>query len=210
MRTSVDKQALQVGVVLEFFSIVWMVAESIVGIASGIAAQSVALEAFGLDSGLELLSAAIVLWWLQLALRGADPQRTHRAGEVAERIVGSGLLLLAGYVVAAAMYQLLQRRLPDTSLPGLVLAVAAVVVMPILFALKRHIGERLTSAAVRGDAYESLSCGWMALTLLVGLASRRFFGWWWADPVAALFLIPLLLREGWQGVGEWFGRGASR
>ncbi len=207
MNTKFAPRALRLGIALEGFSIVWMVVEAAVGIGSGIVARSVALEAFGVDSVLELVSAGIVLWWLRLAIGGANPERTDAAGEVTERVVGIGLLLLAGYVVIGAAYQLLRHSAPDTSLSGLVLAVVAVIVMPVLFLLKHQNAERLHSGAMRGDAYESLSCGWMALTLLVGLALRRFFGWWWADPVAALLLVPLLVREGREGIREWFERG---
>jgi divalent metal cation (Fe/Co/Zn/Cd) transporter len=183
-----------------------MVLEGVIAIFSGIVAHSVALEAFGSDSWLELVSAGIVLWWLRLTLERSDSERTHRAGDVARSIVGGGLLLLTIYVVAGASYQLVRHSAPEASVPGLVLAVAATVVMPVLYELKRRNGERLPSAAVRGDAYQSLSCGWIALTLLVGLALHRYFGWWWADPVAALFLVPLLVREGWEGLGEWIRR----
>ncbi len=181
-----------------------MVVEGGVGLAAGIAARSLALEAFGVDSVLELVSAGVVLWWLLLLRSGADPERTHDANERAERIVGVGLLLLAVYVVAGTVYQLVSRSKPEGSTVGLVLAVIAAIVMPLLFVLKRHSAERLQSDAMRGDAYESLTCGWMAMTLLAGLALRRLFGWWWADPLTALLLVPFLLREGWEGIHEWF------
>ena len=195
---------LRFGIGLECVSIAWMLVEGGVGIASGIAAHSLALEAFGIDSLLELVSAGVVLWWLLLTARGADPERTHNANERAERIVGSGLLLLAVYVLIGAIFQLAQHSAPASSVPGLILAVVAAVVMPVLFLLKRRNAERLDSDAMRGDAYESLTCGWMAWALLVGLALRRLFGWWWADPVTALVLVPLLVREGWEGIHEWF------
>lgn len=78
--------------------------------------------------------------------------------------------------------------------------------LPLLFSLKRANAERLQSDAMRGDAYESLACGWMAWTLLLGLAVRRLFNWWWPDPVTALVLVYFLVREGWQGISEWFER----
>ena len=195
---------LRTGIGLECFSIAWMVVEGTVGIVAGLVAHSVALEAFGIDSGLELVSASIVLWWLLLAHRGANQERTQTANEVAERVVGTGLLLLAAYVVIASAYQLLARSRPDTSTPGLVLSAVAAVVMPTLYLFKRHNAEQLDSQAMRADAFETLACGWLAITLLIGLALHHFFGWWWADPVAALVLVPFLLREGWEGIHEWF------
>jgi divalent metal cation (Fe/Co/Zn/Cd) transporter len=191
---------LRVGVGLECFSIAWMVVEGSVGLSSGLAVHSLALEAFGVDSVLEILSAGIVLWWLLLALRGANPEHIHEAGERVERLVGVGLLLLVLYVGAGASYQLVTQTRPDTSLAGVILAAVAAAVMPVLFLLKRYTAERLQSGAMRGDADESLTCGWMALTVLIGLALRRIAGWWWADPVAALLLVPLLLREAWESV----------
>ncbi|HTE85240.1 MAG TPA: cation transporter [Dehalococcoidia bacterium] len=183
-----------------------MVVEAVVALVSGIVAHSVALEAFGLDSVLELMSAGVVLWWLLLASSGSDPEHTEHAGELAERAVGLGLLGVSLYVIAGAAYQLVLRVQPQPSTPGLIVAALAVVVMPVLFLLKRRNAERLGSEAMRGDAYESLACGWMALTLLVGLALRRFLGWWWADPITGLALVPFLIREGWEGVQEWFER----
>ena len=204
-RTGAERSAqLRAGIALELVSIGWMILEGAVGIAAGVIVHSVALEAFGVDSGLELVSAAVVLWWLLLAQRGADPERTHTANEVAERVVGVGLLLLAVYVVVAAASQLVTRSRPATSAPGLILALAAAVLMPTLFVLKRRVATALDSQALRGDAVESLTCGWMALTLLGGLALHHLAGWWWADPIAALVLVPFLLREGWDGIHEWF------
>lgn len=196
--------AVRTGIALEAFSMAWMVVEGAVGLVAGLQAHSLALEAFGVDSGLELVSAGVVLWWLLLARSGADPARRHAANERAERVVGIGLLVLAVYVLAGAIYQLVTRSEPDASTSGLLLAVVAAVVMPALYLLKRRNAEHLDSDAMRGDAYESLTCGWMAWTLLAGLALHRLFGWWWADPVAALVLVPLLVREGWEGVHEWF------
>ena len=203
------KRYHRAGIALECFSIVWMAVEGTVGISAGILAHSISLEAFGVDSALELVSAGVVLRWLILASTGADPERTHTAQEIAERVVGVGLLLLALYVTAGSLFQLVARSQPEGSTTGLVLAASAVIVMPVLFFLKRRNADRLHSQAMRGDAYESLTCGWMAFTLLIGLTLRKIAGWWWADPVAALFLVPLLLREGWAGISEWFQRRAA-
>ncbi|MGI8554324.1 MAG: cation diffusion facilitator family transporter, partial [Dehalococcoidia bacterium] len=175
---------LRIGIALEVFSILWMVVEGAVGIGAGFVAHSISLEAFGVDSGLELVSAAFVLWWLLLAIRGADPERSHDAGELAERVVGVGLLLLATYVLVSASYQVVTRSRPESSTAGLILSAIAAVVMPVLYLFKRRNAERLDSQAMRGDAFETLACGWMAWTLLLGLALHHFFGWWWADPVA--------------------------
>jgi cation diffusion facilitator family transporter len=198
------RQHLRIGIGLEVFSILWMLVEGGVGITAGVVARSVSLEAFGIDSALELLSAGIVLWWLLLSDRGADPERTHDAGERAERGVGVGLLALALYVTVGAIYQLVTRGRPETSTAGLILSIVAVLVMPVLFWLKRGNAERLQSQAMRGDAIESLGCAWMACALLVGLALHNAFGWWWADPAAALVLVYFLVREGWEGVCEVF------
>jgi divalent metal cation (Fe/Co/Zn/Cd) transporter len=175
-----------------------MILEAAVGIGAGVAARSIALIAFGLDSVIELVSAMVVLARLRAEHR--DPTMTaeqvERAERGASRVVGWSLLLLAAYVVIHSAYILLTRAAPETSPVGIVLAVAALIVMPALVRTKRRTASAIGSAALRGDAAENVVCAYMAAALLAGLVLRAAFGWWWADPVAALGIVYFIVREG--------------
>lgn len=190
--------SIRAGIRVEWLTIGWMILEAAVGIWAGLAARSVALIAFGLDSVIELVSATVVLVRLRVENRG--PAMTAEQVEYAERrasrVVGWSLFALAAYVVVQSAYVLLTRAAPDASPAGIVLAVAALVVMPALVRAKRRIASALGSAALRGDAAEGVVCAYMAAMLLAGLVLRAAFGWWWADPVAALGIVYFIVREG--------------
>ncbi len=190
--------SIRAGIRVEWLTIGWMVLEAAVALWAGLAARSIALIAFGLDSVIELVSATVVL--VRLRSENRAPAMTAEQVEHAERraarIVGWSLLLLAAYIVVHSAYDLLTRARPEASPVGIVLAVAALVVMPALVRTKRRISSNLGSAALRGDAAEGVVCAYMAATLLVGLVLRAAFGWWWADPVAALGIVYFIVREG--------------
>jgi divalent metal cation (Fe/Co/Zn/Cd) transporter len=163
-------------------------------------ASSVALIAFGIDSFVETASGAILWWRLRAELSGRDPEDVERIERAASRAAGAILLGLAVYIVIDA-----GRRLagfgPEArqSFLGIVLTVVSAVIMPVLGALKLRTARDLASGALRADAYETIACAWLSLTTLAGLALNAAFGWWWADPVAALAIIPLVVREGLEG-----------
>lgn len=190
--------SLRAGIRVEQLTIGWMILEAAVGLGAGVAARSIALIAFGLDSVIELASATAVL----ARLRAEDRSPAMRAEQVehaerrASRVVGWSLLLLAAYVVVHSAYDLLVHAAPESSPAGIALAVAALAVMPALVSTKRRISAALGSAALNGDAAEGVVCAYMAATLLAGLAVRAAFGWWWADPVAALGIVYFIVREG--------------
>lgn len=198
-QTSVPRQwhaaQARAGVRIEIVTIAYMLVEASVALGAGIAARSVLLTAFGLDSIIELVTGGALLWRLAAEARGGALARVERAEQRAAWVAAVGLILLCGYVVVSALVTLALRAEPDRSLAGLALAVAALVVMPILAWRKRQIAARIGSAALRGDAACSITCAYMAGALLVGLALNAAFGWWWADPLAALTLLYWLGAE---------------
>lgn len=197
------------GVRVEIVTVAYMLVEAAVAIAAGVLARSVLLTAFGLDSVVELVTGGVLLWRLAAQARGADLARVERAERRAAWVTGIGLALLCAYIVVMAAVSLLARNRPDASLAGIVLAAAALVVMPLLAARKRTIAAQLESPALRGDAACSITCAYMAGALLLGLALNALFGWWWADALAALALLYWLVPEAREALeGARAGRGA--
>lgn len=174
------------------FTILWMTIEAAVSLGSAWYARSPALFAFGGDSLVELLSAAVVLWRFRFALGEAR----------AARIAGGLLFVLAALVVLTSVLEFTGHREARRSLTGIAILVAAAVVMPWLGREKRRLSAQTGSAALRADAAESSLCGWMALIALAGLAVNAIWRVPWADPAAALALVPLICREAWQAVRE--------
>jgi divalent metal cation (Fe/Co/Zn/Cd) transporter len=175
---------------LQAFTILWMTLEAAISLGSAWNARSPALLAFGGDSLVELLSAAVVFWRFRFAF---DEAR-------AARIAGTLLFALAGLVVLTSGLSFLGYREAGRSLPGLGILLAAAVVMPWLGSRKRRLSALASSAALRADAAESSLCGYMAWIALFGVALNAIWHKPWADPVAALALIPLIVREGWQAI----------
>lgn len=192
---AIRAQNLRSGVRVEIVTVAWMVVEAVVAIGSGILARSVLLTAFGFDSVVELISGGVLLWRLRTEARGLD----HEAVEGVERRAGRAavvlLVLLCVYLVGVSLLGALTRLEPERSLPGIAIAAASVVVMPVLSWRKRRIAERIRSGALRADAAESITCAYMAGVVLLGVALNATFGWWWAEYAAA---IPFL----WWLVGE--------
>lgn len=183
------------GVRIEVFTVVWMVIEAVVSIGAGIIAGSALLIAFGLDSVIELVSGAILLWRLLEEEREGDTERVERIEHQATWGVAISLALLCVYVLGTAIYGLLTRSMPESSLIGIIISLAAVTVMPWLALIKRRIAKRIASGALRGDAASSLTCGYMAATVLVGLVLNALFHWWWAEYLAAFVFLFWLVQE---------------
>jgi divalent metal cation (Fe/Co/Zn/Cd) transporter len=187
--------SLRLGVRIEIVTVVWMVIEAAVSLGAGIVAGSLLLTAFGLDSIIELISGGILLWRLSVEARGGDIDRVEHAEHRAARAVAVCLSLLCVYVLVSAVYGLAAHRTPDISPVGIAVAIAAVIVMPWLALTKRRIAGRLESDALRGDAAESITCAYMAATVLVGLILNAAFHWWWADDLAAIVFLFWLATE---------------
>ena len=174
--------------------------EAGVALWSGIVAGSIALVGFGLDSVIELAAALALLWRLNVEARGADHKRVERAERRVLRVVGATFLLLAAYVLVQSAWTLWTRSAPAESSIGIALAAASLVLMPLIAWGKLRAADALGSASLRAEAKETLACAYLSLALLLGLAANAAAGWWWADPIAALLMVPWLVREGLEGL----------
>ena len=186
---------------LEWITIGWMGIEAVVAIGSGIVSGSLVLLAFGLDSVIELVSAGMLMWRLSVELR-----RGHAFSENAERIAGrvGGALLfaLAAYVVVAAAWNLWTRHYGEFSASGFVVTLLAIPIMRYLATRKIDLANRLGSRALRADAVESITCGWLSVVAVVSLGAQAILGAWWVDSVGSLAILWFLIKEGreaWQG-----------
>lgn len=190
---------LRRGVLLEIATVTYNTLEGLVAIVAGLSAGSVALTGFGVDSVIEVASG-VVLWWRLRAELGSAPVGPTVEARAA-RGAGALLLALAGYLVVESARRLIVRDRPETSDVGMALTALSLIVMPVLAQAKFRTAQALESAALRADAHETIVCAWLSLTTLVGLGLNALLGWWWADPLAALAMLPLIVREGleaWQ------------
>jgi len=192
---------LRRGIALEGVTVGYNALEGMVAIVAGLAAGSVALTGFGIDSVIEVTSGALLLWRLRAELGSAPlgPTVERRAAK------GAGFLLLAlgVYILAESARHLLTRQRPEVSLVGIVLTTLSLIVMPLLARAKLGVAAALGSRALRADAHETIVCAWLSATTLLGLGLNAVLGWWWADPVAALAMLPLIVHEGleaWRAV----------
>jgi divalent metal cation (Fe/Co/Zn/Cd) transporter len=182
------------GLRLEYFSLIWNLLETFVGMAAGIAAGSVALIGFALDSVVESSSAAVLIWRLRSEGKGKwDVETIERR---AVRLVAVAFWALAMYVGVKAVLDLIAQNRPEESLVGIVLALVSLIVMPVLAARKRAAARDLDSRAMHADASQTSLCTYISAVLLFGLAANALLGWWWADPVAALGIAGLAAKEG--------------
>lgn len=182
------------GLRLEYLTIGWNAVEAVVAVGSGIVAASIALVGFGFDSLIEVFAASVVVW----EFRGLSEERERRA----LRLIAISFFVLTAYVIFEAARDLLVRAEPRESIPGIVLALVSLIVMPLLARAKRKTGKALGSATLVADAAETMLCALLSAILLAGLVLNARLGWWWADPLAALGIASLALREGveaWRG-----------
>jgi divalent metal cation (Fe/Co/Zn/Cd) transporter len=194
---------------IEIVTVAWMLVEAAIAIAAGILARSVLLTAFGIDSVIELVSGATLLWRLSTEARYGSLERVERAENRAAWVAGIGLVILCLYVVATSGLSLAVQNKPEASYVGIVLAIVAIIAMPVLAWRKRAIAAQIDSGALRADAACSITCAYLAATLLVGLALNALFHWWWADGVAALALLYWLIPEAREALaGARTGGGA--
>ncbi len=188
--SSLSRRVLQ----LQRFTIAWMVVEAAVSLLAAWSARSPALLGFGGDSAIELLSATVVFWRFR---SNSNPELAER---YAARIAGALLIALALFVASASFISLLGYRQPQPSRLGIAVLLLAAVIMPWLAREKRKLAAATSSAALRADAAESALCGYLAWIALAGVLLNALWEKPWADPLAALLLIPLILREGWEAL----------
>jgi len=186
---------------LEWFTVAWMTAEAVIAIGSGIAARSISLTAFGIDSLIELASACVVIWRLSVELKrgGTFSEESER---IASRITGGLLLAPAAYVAAAAGWGLWRREGAVFSWPGLVVTGLAIPIMYLLAKRKLAVAARLGSRALRADAVEAIACGWLSFVVVLGLLAQLTLDAWWIDSVTSLGVLWFLVKEGreaWEG-----------
>jgi divalent metal cation (Fe/Co/Zn/Cd) transporter len=188
---------------LEWVTVGWNVVEGVIAVWAAMLAGSVALLGFGLDSFVETFSGIVLLWRLLAEQRTpGDLAAVQRMERTAQRLVAASLVLLAAYVVADASWTLWQRTEPEPSLVGIVLTTVSLGVMRWLARAKRRVARALGSRAMESDAFQTTACWWLSLVTLTGMAVNGAFGWWWADPVAALGVAALVVveaRAAWRG-----------
>jgi len=176
------------------------VIEAGVALVSGYRAGSIALVGFGLDAVIEFAAASVMLWRLRVEARVADGETVERTERTVHRFVGITFVLLAIYVTAQSGWILWTQEAPGESVVGIVLAVVSLVVMPLVAWGKLRAADRLGSGALRAEAKETLACSFLSVALFLGLGLNALLGWWWADPVAALVMVPWLVHEGMEGI----------
>lgn len=184
---------------LAWGGLVWHLVEFAIAVGAGLAAGSIALIAFGVDSLIELAAGVVLLWRF-----GATRSDSPAAEERAQKLIAASFFVLAAYVTVEATRTLLTASEPDASWVGIGLAAVTIPTMPLLALAKRRVGRRLHSSATVKEASQTQLCAYMSVALLLGLGANAVLGWWWADPLAALAIAAIALRE---GVQSWRGQG---
>ena len=190
------ERALRRGLRLELATIAYNLLEGAVSIGAGFAAGSVSLIGFGIDSAIETTSGAAVLW----RLSRDESARRERTEFATRRIIGWCFIALALYVAWEAAESILARKAPARSFAGIAICAVSVLIMPWLAAAKRRVAAELESGAVRADARQTDFCFYLSVIVLAGLTLNALFGWWWADPAAAMFIVPIIAKEGYNGI----------
>ena len=202
MDASVARPALiRRGLVLEYLTVGWNVIEGLIAILAGVASGSIALIAFGIDSIVETISGIVLIWRLRTEERGElDEEGIERVERRAELLVGVSFMILAAYVAFESIRTLVTAEAPDASPVGIVLTAVSIGVMLWLARAKLRVGQALGSRALIADSHQTRACWYLSAVTLAGLALNALLGWWWADPVAALAIVVLLVREGWEAL----------
>lgn len=186
-RNSTYTENIERGRRLEYLTIGWNSLEAVVAVAAGLMAGSIALVGFGIDSVIEVSSGAILLWRLFSG--------EHRE-QLALKLVGISFLALAAYIGFDAVKSLWLRELPEESYIGIAIAALSIIIMPLLARAKRRVAANINSRAMQADSRQTDICAYLSAILLVGLGLNAIFGWWWADPIAGLIMIPIIAKEG--------------
>ena len=191
---------LRIGLGLVIATMLYNIVEAVIALWAGSRAASIALIEFGLNSLIELSAGGILLWRLRLELRGVAAERVARADRRVHQFVGASFFALAVYVLGQASWILWRQAAPDESPIGIILACLSLTIMPLVSFGKLRAATVVGSQALRAEAKETLACSYLSLTLLLGLGANAALDWWWADPVAALGMLPWLIKEGREGL----------
>jgi divalent metal cation (Fe/Co/Zn/Cd) transporter len=198
METVLDRQAVaERGKRLEYFTIGWNTLEGLVAMVAGALAGSISLVGFGIDSFIEVTSGTVLLWRMFV---DTDALKRERNERFSLQIVGVCFLALALYIGYESVSDLVSRKAPEHSIPGIVLACVSLVVMPILSRAKKRVAAGLGSSAMHADAKQTDFCVYLSAILLIGLLLNASLGWWWADPLAGLVMVPIIAKEGFDGM----------
>jgi len=182
---------------LEYFTIAWNSLEGLVALIAGALAGSISLVGFGIDSFIEVISGATLLWRMTV---DAEVQTRERNERLSLRIVGICFMVLSAYIAYESVSDLMTRKASEHSIPGIILACVSLVAMPILSRAKKQVGKELGSAAMNADAKQTDFCVYLSAILLAGLLFNAALGWWWADPTAALIMVLIVAKEGVDAV----------
>lgn len=178
---------------LEYFTIVYNSLEGLIAVVAGLVAGSIALVGFGFDSLIEVTSGSVLLWRLHADI---NEERRERVEAISLRIVGVCFAVLAIYVSYDSVKSLIRREAPEESVVGIVLAAVSLVIMPLLVRAKRKVARSINSGALMADSKQTELCTYLSAILLGGLLLNALLGWWWADPAAALVMVPIIIKEG--------------
>ena len=200
--TTTRTKEVRLGVWIEVVTIGWMIVEAGVALSVGFMTRSVSLQGFGIDSIIELISGSILLWRLMVEQRGGSLESIEKAERRAAWVTAIGLFALSLYIIADSLISFITHTQAEASWWGVGLAIAAAIIMPVLWQGKLRVAKRIGSAALKADAACSITCAYMSITLLIGLLLNRFLGWWWADPLAGLVLVYFLVQEGREALHE--------
>jgi divalent metal cation (Fe/Co/Zn/Cd) transporter len=181
---------------LEYFTIGYNSLEGLIAVTAGLVAGSIALVGFGFDSLIEVTSGVALLW----RLHADDESRRERAETISLRIVGVCFIALALYVITDSVKSLMRREAPEESLVGIILAAVSLIVMPLLVRAKRRVARSIKSGALMADSKQTELCTYLSAILLGGLLLNALLGWWWADPIAALVMVPIIAKEGLEAL----------
>lgn len=185
------------GLRLNYATIAYNVVEAVVSLVAGVVAGSVVLVGFGIDSVIEVTASGAAQWRLRADVHHARRERVER---ITLRVIGWSFLALAAYVAVDSVWSLWFRERPDRSAMGTVILALSVIVMPVLARAKRRVARALGSAALAADATQTSLCAYLSVIALAGVALNAVAGWWWCDPVAALVMVPIIAREGVEGI----------
>lgn len=182
---------------LQWLTIGWNSAECFIAVVAGLLSGSIALVGFGLDSAIEVASSLAAVWRLR---RDAQECAREAAELITMRVIGTCFVLLAAWITWDGVTALLRREAPNQSPAGIVLAALSLIVMPLLASLKRRVASQLQSGALAAESRQTEICAYLSAILLAGLGLNAWLGWWWADPVAGLVMVPLIAKEGWEAL----------